>query len=363
MTPVSGHFTQGPSPASSLPPQLPYPDGWFAVAFTAELPVGTVLTRPLQGEDVVLYRLRDGRIRAVRPHCPHLGAHLGRATVEGDDLVCPFHRFAFGPDGTCTRTSYGTPPPAATVTQHAVREVNDTVFVWRHHAGRPPLWELPEWHMLGDLPSHCDTWEMPGHAQDAVENAVDFGHFTALHRWNDSQQGVPVDFDGGAFRLSMRTRERVPLLGEVDLEVDVEACGLSRLHVCTRMPRMGLRTCAMIAPTMIAPSRFQIRQTIRIAAAEPARLPAPLARWVSRTGARLLRGPAIRANAAFVAEDFPIWDTKRYVSPPRLAQGDGPIGPFRRWTRQFYPPDAPAVPAPAPTPVPEPVPAESEVTA
>ncbi|HBF81687.1 MAG TPA: (2Fe-2S)-binding protein, partial [Streptomyces sp.] len=29
---------------------------------------------------------------------------------------------------------------------------------------------------------------------------------------------------------------------------------------------------------------------------------------------------------------------KEYVQPPRLAPGDGPIGPFRRWARRFYPP-------------------------
>lgn len=355
---VSGQFREGPSPASDLPPQLPYPDGWSCVAFTPELRPGTVLTRRLHGEDVVLYRLRDGRVRAVRPHCPHLGAHLGRGTVEGDDLLCPFHRFAFGPDGTCVRTSYGTPPPAAPVTHFAVREVNDTVFVWRHHDGRPPSWQLPEVHTLGDLPSHCDTWEMPGHAQDPVENAVDFGHFTALHGWSAAERTVPAAFEGHTFRFSLRTRERLPLLGEAVLDVDVEACGLGRLHVCTRMPRLGMRTCAVIAPTMIAPSRFQLRQTLRVAAAEPARLPAPLARWVSRTGARLLRRPAIRTNAAFVAEDFPVWDSKCYISPPRLAHGDGPIGAFRRWARQFYPPDALGVPAPYPGGRPE-----SEVTA
>ncbi|MER6304129.1 (2Fe-2S)-binding protein, partial [Kitasatospora sp. NPDC001539] len=39
---------------------------------------------------------------------------------------------------------------------------------------------------------------------------------------------------------------------------------------------------------------------------------------------------------------------KRYVSPPRLAAGDGPIGAMRHWARQFYPPDdREHIPAPA----------------
>lgn len=172
------NITQGPTPADvALPPVLPYPDGWSAVAFSDELKPGAVLTRPLQGEDVVLYRLRDGRLRAVRPYCPHLGAHLGLGAVEGDDLVCVFHRFAFGPDGSCVRTGYGAPPPRAALAQLPVREVNDAVFVWRHHDGRAPDWEIPVFHGLDDQPLRSTTWELAGHAQEVMENAVDLGHF------------------------------------------------------------------------------------------------------------------------------------------------------------------------------------------
>ncbi|MGW6536482.1 hypothetical protein ACWGBV_14385 [Streptomyces sp. NPDC055051] len=90
---------------------------------------------------------------------------------------------------------------------------------------------------------------------------------------------------------------------------------------------------------MIAPAAFQLRQTSRFEVAEPASLPAPLARWASGSAHRLLAGVMFRGSCAFVSQDFPVWSTKRYVSPPRLARGDGPIGPFRHWARQFYPPD------------------------
>ncbi|MFE1479008.1 hypothetical protein ACFW6N_34835 [Streptomyces cyaneofuscatus] len=43
------------------------------------------------------------------------------------------------------------------------------------------------------------------------------------------------------------------------------------------------------------------------------------------------------SSCEFTAADFPIWHTKQYQQPPRLAPGDGPIGPFRRWARRFYP--------------------------
>lgn len=67
-------------------------------------------------------------------------------------------------------------------------------------------------------------------------------------------------------------------------------------------------------------------------------MPAPLARVLSRTAARLLNGAIFRSSCEFTAADFPVRNHKQYQQPPRLAPGDGPIGPFRRWARRFYPP-------------------------
>ncbi|MGP4001778.1 Rieske 2Fe-2S domain-containing protein [Streptomyces sp. 8N706] len=331
-------MSQGPTPADvALAPGLPYPDGWAAVAFSEELKPGAVLTRPLMGEDVVLYRLHNGDVRAIRPYCPHLGAHLGLGEVDGNDLVCPFHRFAFGLDGSCVRTSYGTPPPKASLVQLPVREVNDAVFIWRHHAGGQPDWEIPVWHALGHLPPRHATWEMAGHSQDVMENAVDLGHFSALHGWAEAELAAPVAFDRVRFHVSMRVRETFPLLGRHQVEIEADGYGLSCLHTDVRTPGLGLEMCTLVMATMIAPGRMQFRQASRIAVAGPSWLPPSVGRGVGRALSRLLARPMFRWSCDFTAADFPIWSTKEYQSPPRLAQADGPIGPFRHWARQFYP--------------------------
>jgi hypothetical protein len=35
-------------------------------------------------------------------------------------------------------------------------------------------------------------------------------------------------------------------------------------------------------------------------------------------------------------QDIPIWEHKVYWDHPVLCDGDGPIGLFRKWSRQFY---------------------------
>ena len=53
--------------------------------------------------------------------------------------------------------------------------------------------------------------------------------------------------------------------------------------------------------------------------------------------ALLLREIIARQFWQEVSEDIPIWASKRYVHPPALAPGDGPVALYRSWAGQFYP--------------------------
>ncbi|MET8725591.1 Rieske 2Fe-2S domain-containing protein [Streptomyces parvus] len=331
-------ISEGPPPADAAgAPALPFPSGWSALAFSHEMRPRTVLTRPLAGRDVVLYRTSAGALRAVHPYCPHLGAHLGLAKIEGENLTCPFHFFSFGPDGACVRTGYGTPPPRTQLTRLPVQEVNGGVFVWRHHDGRAPDWSVPQWHQIGHRPARTAAWELAGNVQEVIENSVDLGHFATLHGWARAEIEGPVTYGDATFHVAMRAHESAPLIGDFTVDVKVDGYGLGCLHADVHTSRFGLRMCTMVMPTAIGPNRMQFRQLNRIAFDEPGPLPAGLARIVSRTAARLLDRPVFRSSCEFTAADFPIWHHKQYQQPPRLASGDGPIGPFRRWARRFYP--------------------------
>lgn len=55
------------------------------------------------GDVVVrLVRLADDRVTAIGPTCPHQGAPLTSAEVDGDRIECPRHWYAFDIDtGVC----------------------------------------------------------------------------------------------------------------------------------------------------------------------------------------------------------------------------------------------------------------------
>ncbi|MBS1869983.1 MAG: Rieske 2Fe-2S domain-containing protein [Actinobacteria bacterium] len=322
-----------PPPLAERQPRLPYPNGWFAVAFADELPPGRVLRPRFMGEDLVVYRTRSGVVRAVEPYCPHLGAHLGHGGwVEGEQIVCPFHRFAFDVSGTCVRTGYGTRPPSARLVRREVREVNGAILVWHHAGGAPPDWEVPARSRDGFPAPFRQLSTLVDHPQDIVENAVDIGHIGPVHGYRGVRVRRPFEPRGPSFTLAATGQRVFPLAGPVEIVFDIAVDGLGHIWVDATIPRLRAAAQFQAMATPLDPLRVAIRFSVALrVGGDPAHPRAQL--LASRLLTHAL-GPAFRRD---LERDFPIWEHKVYVEQPRLAKGDGPLPAFRRWTEQFYP--------------------------
>lgn len=56
-----------------------------------------------------------------------------------------------------------------------------------------------------------------------------------------------------------------------------------------------------------------------------------------KLGHRIISWAAFRAYCHDVGQDFEVWENKLYLDKPVLAAGDGPLGRYRKYCRQFYP--------------------------
>ncbi|WEV26093.1 Rieske 2Fe-2S domain-containing protein [Streptomyces sp. 71268] len=325
----------GPSRAERTA-RLPYPDGWFGLATSREVGRGAVVTRRLMGDDVVLYRTRGGRLRAVRPFCPHLGAHLGHGgAVRGENIVCPFHHFEFAPDGACVATGYGSsPPPKARLGTLHVREVDDLIYVWRHAQGQPPSWEIEPWPLDAAYPTpYGKRHLLRDHPQDVVENIVDFGHLTPIHGTVGEVLSEPR-FEAERLRTSFRI---LPAGGDTAAwvsaaapELTVRVQGLGIVYTSVEVPKIGCHIRTVLTATPVSPTHVEVYVSGTM--------------WFDRLGRGRAAGAltsALSRPLAWVGsfdfgKDFPVWAHKTYLERPRLAKGDGPIMNYRRWARQFY---------------------------
>lgn len=328
------------APSGIQPPEafLPYPQGWFCIGFSYEWQPGAVHTRSFAGKEVVVYRTHRGAMRAISPYCPHLGAHLGvGGRVFGEDLVCPFHQFAFGTDGSCVRTPYG-PPPRANLDQLPLRESNGIVFLWHSPHGGPPTWEVPEVSTEGFSPLVCRTTALIGHPQEVCENSVDYGHFVQLHGFSAMEATSPPVTDGPFFNTEGFARSTVPGLGNIDIDNTMKLWGLGCVKVTGRLPEYGVVIHTWGMPTPVAPWKIHFRIATSCSVEAPKYLPEPLRSATSRNLAKIVCRKISSEVIKVTIDDLAIWQHKKYLTHPRLIKGDGPIGPFRQWARQFYPP-------------------------
>ncbi len=56
-----------------------------------DIPVGQGRTFAVDGEQIVVYRMRDGSLRALGAVCPHKGGPLADGLIDDDVVVCPLH--------------------------------------------------------------------------------------------------------------------------------------------------------------------------------------------------------------------------------------------------------------------------------
>ena len=56
-----------------------------------EIPVGQGRTYAVDGEQIAVYRMRDGSLRALGAVCPHRGGPLADGLTDDDAVVCPLH--------------------------------------------------------------------------------------------------------------------------------------------------------------------------------------------------------------------------------------------------------------------------------
>lgn len=301
---------------------------------------GQVIERTFMGRDVVAFRTTSGRPALVDAYCPHLGAHLGKGgQVRGEVIRCPFHGFCFDIEGRCTTTGYGTKvPPRARLGAWPVIERAGFVLAYHAADAEDPTWEPPPVDMRGWTPTKLRRWSFRGHPQETAENSVDIKHLEVVHGYESVRIIADARVDGPYLtaKYAAKRTHWIPGLDfgrETVFEVHVHGLGWS--FVEADVPDLGVRTRQFVlpVPTRDGELDLTIGQSVQYLDGAVARALA----WPARLFVDTLAHYAMYSFARDVQQDFDIWEHKTYVHPPALAEGDGPIGLYRKWCKQFYP--------------------------
>lgn len=302
----------------------PFAKGWYLACWSADL--GPKEVKPIRAfaRDFVLYRGEDGAPVMLDAHCPHLGAHLGHGgKVVGNEIVCPFHAWQFGPSGRCTKVPYATRiPPRAEVGSYVVREHSGMILVFHSPDGSAPDYEVPTITELGDPAyTHLERAELEiaTQAREVIENVADKAHFLPVHNTRVDDFEVIIDGPRATQRSVGKGRN---LKGE---KIDVLSVAtyhgpaVQFTHLAWAYPMVLIN-----AHLPIDEKRLLMRFGVTLKVGEGVKLPP-----------QVLEAHVAAARDGYF-QDVAIWENKCWRDTPILADGDGPIGKVRSWYASFF---------------------------
>lgn len=159
-------------------------DSWYVAAWSDEVGKDQLFARTLLGEPMLLHRLADGTVVALKDQCCHRSAPLSLGRKEGDCVRCLYHGMKFDATGKCVEIpGQDSIPPQARVRTYPVLERDRFIWVWM---GAP---EKADPARILDFFWHDDSaWRMkPGYIhykanyQLVVDNLLDFSHLAFVH--------------------------------------------------------------------------------------------------------------------------------------------------------------------------------------
>jgi 5,5'-dehydrodivanillate O-demethylase oxygenase subunit len=162
---------------------------WHPIAAIQELDESPFRTKEvtLLGEELVLYRDRQGKLGLIDRYCSHRRVNLAIGVVEDDGIRCQYHGWKFNEMGACTEQPFeDTMHPEAAfrakcgVVGYPVQEMAGLIFAYLGPQPAPlmPMWEPYTWtEVVRDIA----ITELPCNWLQCQENSLDPVHLEWLH--------------------------------------------------------------------------------------------------------------------------------------------------------------------------------------
>ena len=185
-------------------------EGWYLALPARELPRGKARSVSLFGQRVVLFRGRDGEVRALDAWCPHMGADLGVGDVVGNHVRCPYHHWEFDGAGRCHELPVDAPvPEGAALRAYATQERYG--FLWVYPAEAAP-YPVPEPRGLEgeDIACYAGASFVRGcHTHVQMANGIDAQHLRTIHKVRLAAE-VEIDEDPDRALIDYHLRGALP---------------------------------------------------------------------------------------------------------------------------------------------------------
>ncbi len=172
---------------------------WQPIAAAVEMQDKWTKRVRLLGENLVLFKDRQGRLGLIAEQCPHRRASFAHGIPTQNGIRCPYHGWEFGPQGECLNQPNEKENPAfrATVSTDAypVEELGGLLFAYMGPQPQPLLPRFDGFVAEGTI-RMMGRVILPVNWLQVMENSLDPIHTEWLHghhyEFLKEQEGVKV---------------------------------------------------------------------------------------------------------------------------------------------------------------------------
>lgn len=241
---------------------------WYMADLAGTVRRGQLRRFMLLAEPVLIGRMRDGTLFALRDICPHRGVPLsaGKVMAEGT-LECPYHGWRFRADGVCAAIpslveGQDTDPCKIRVRGYPVAEQDGLIWVYMAAAGQEgatPAMAPPKVAMKAPKPRWSESQTFHCYIDHAVIGLMDPAHAPYVHGrwwWRRKPRLKSKDYApqtrGFVMTRHKPTKPAYRLLGgDVSTEITFELPGvrfenISGTFLGQKIDVVGLTTCTPI---------------------------------------------------------------------------------------------------------------------
>jgi phenylpropionate dioxygenase-like ring-hydroxylating dioxygenase large terminal subunit len=157
---------------------------WSAVTLSKRVKEKPLAIR-FAGENILLYRKKNGSVAALLDRCPHRGVKLSLGYVKDDCIVCPFHEWKFNSNGECTHIPLNPDAKKDLIRAYRlpVRDRGGVIWVYTQIGPDPANEpEIPDAIVNSKLAQTYLTKDWNCHWTRAMENMLDSPHVPFVHR-------------------------------------------------------------------------------------------------------------------------------------------------------------------------------------
>lgn len=159
---------------------------WYVAEWSKDVKDEPVKVKIL-GQNLVLFRDKDGKIACLADICLHRGGSLGNGWCKDGNVACPYHGWEYNTEGECVKIpSEGDDyrvPKRFRVDRYDAEEKYGMIWVFlgdlpeeeRFPIPPFPEYDDPEWREV----TTEYTWK--GEAARIVENGIDIAHASFVH--------------------------------------------------------------------------------------------------------------------------------------------------------------------------------------